>query len=158
MVSQLDSSGMLADRIAAALLSLAETGALQRVDILHARPLSLSGFEVLRRQLLPLDFERFRGSPGGTPPLLNLAPQQLLAQLAAEYLFAQLNEAVVHSFAAENAARLQTMSAARDNIARRLDELTLEERLARQEDITAEIVELAAGTEALHATAPSALR
>jgi F-type H+-transporting ATPase subunit gamma len=149
MMSQLSNAGALADRVASELYRLLHTGRISRVDVMHAKPESSQGFEVVLQPLLPLDFERFSKAGTGVPPLLNLAPQVLLERLAGEYLFAQLNEAIVHSYAAENLARLQTMTAARENIAHRLETLNGDERLARQSEITAEIIELAAGAQAL---------
>ncbi|MFX8786036.1 F0F1 ATP synthase subunit gamma, partial [Acinetobacter baumannii] len=64
-------------------------------------------------------------------------------------LFAQVSEAILHSFAAENTARLAAMAAARDNIDRKLQTLGLEERMARQAEITDEVIELSAGAAAL---------
>ena len=145
MMSQLANSGVLADRICAELYHHLHSGHVSRVDILYARPQTPEGFEVVRHPLLPLDYGRFGLANASVPPLLNLPAHVLLERLAGEYLFAQVNEAIVHSFAAENMARLQTMTAARDNIARLLETLTREERLARQEEITAEIIELSAG-------------
>ncbi|MBN9993922.1 F0F1 ATP synthase subunit gamma, partial [Listeria monocytogenes] len=52
------------------------------------------------------------------------------------------------AFAAENEARMATMAAAKTNIDARLQALEREERLTRQEEITAEVVELAAGARA----------
>ena len=49
------------------------------------------------------------------------------------------------SFAAENDARMHAMVAARANVRATLERLTGEFRRLRQEEITAEIVELAAG-------------
>lgn len=145
MVSQLSNTSTLADQIGIELYRHLHAGRITRVDVVYARPLEPQGFEVVRQQLLPIDYARFATNGSASPPLLNLAPQLLLERLTGEYLFAQLNEAIVHSFAAENLARLQTMSAARENIRQRLDALTMEERLARQSEITAEIVELAGG-------------
>jgi F-type H+-transporting ATPase subunit gamma len=59
---------------------------------------------------------------------------------------------LVLSFAAENEARMQAMVAARQSVSRRLDELTASSRRLRQEQITEEVVELAAGTIASDAT------
>ncbi|WP_034294305.1 F0F1 ATP synthase subunit gamma [Herbaspirillum sp. RV1423] len=145
MVSQLSNAPTLADRIGAELYRHLHAGRIDRVEVAYARPLEMSGFEVVRQQLLPLDVARFPAKDAQLAPLLNLAPAMLLERLAGEYLFAQLNESIVHSFAAENLARLQTMSAARENIKQRVASLTSEEQLARQSEITAEIVELAAG-------------
>lgn len=85
------------------------------------------------------------------PPLLNLPAVQLLRQLAGEYLFAQFNEALVHSYAAENLARLQTMTAAREHIRKKLEVLSSQEQQARQSVITAEMIELVAGSGGMNA-------
>ncbi len=49
------------------------------------------------------------------------------------------------SFAAENAARVRAMLAARENVNDKLVELTQRYRVVRQDEITSEIVELTAG-------------
>jgi len=149
MVSHLASAGALADRISAELYRRVHAGGVIRVDVVHAQPHGSTGIQVVRRPLLPLDYSRFSHAGATPPPLLNLPPRLLMQRLTAEYVFAQLNEAIICSYATENAARLQTMTAARDNISHRLDSLSREERLARQAEITAEIIELAEGAEAL---------
>ena len=82
-------------------------------------------------------------------PLTTLAPQLLLERLAVEYVYAQLCEAAMHAFEAENAARMMSMASAKTNIKSKLTGLSQRERRLRQEEITTEIVELAAGAEAL---------
>ena len=57
----------------------------------------------------------------------------------------------MHAYEAENQARMMTMTAARHNIGTRLATLTQREQQLRQEEITSEIIELAAGAEALGA-------
>jgi F-type H+-transporting ATPase subunit gamma len=79
-------------------------------------------------------------------PLVTLPPQRLLARLAEEYVFAQLCEAIMLSFAAENEARMRAMIAARVNVHDKLDQLIGDSRRLRQEEITAEIVELSSGS------------
>jgi F-type H+-transporting ATPase subunit gamma len=73
----------------------------------------------------------------------------LLERLASEYVYAQLCEAAMYAFAAENEARMMAMAAARTNIESKLNGLSQREHQLRQEEITTEIVELAAGAEAL---------
>jgi F-type H+-transporting ATPase subunit gamma len=96
--------------------------------------------------LLPFDFARFKVTPRGVPPITTLPPEQLLAELAEEYVYAQLCEEVMQSFAAENEARMRAMIAARSNVSRKLDELVASFRRLRQEEITSEIIELSAGS------------
>ena len=55
----------------------------------------------------------------------------------------------MHAFAAENEARITAMAAARTNLETKLGGLTPREHQLRQEEITTEIVELAASAEAL---------
>ncbi|HEY0270805.1 MAG TPA: F0F1 ATP synthase subunit gamma [Sphingomonas sp.] len=106
------------------------------------------GTSVIRRSLLPLDPASFDQPGSGPAPLTNLPPAELVERLAQEYVFAQLCEAAAEAFAAENEARMTTMAAAKTNIDGKLQALQLEERLTRQDEITAEVVELAAGARA----------
>jgi len=79
------------------------------------------------------------------PSLLNLAPDALISALAADYMHAQLCRAGLHAFAAENQARMEAMAAARKQVERQLAQLQSHQRLVRKEEITAEVIELAAG-------------
>jgi F-type H+-transporting ATPase subunit gamma len=85
--------------------------------------------------------------PNGTDasPLTNLPAQVLLDELTADYLHAQLCNAALHAFAAENEARMAVMNAAQAQIKRELSMLKATQRRVRQEAITAEIIEIAAG-------------
>jgi F-type H+-transporting ATPase subunit gamma len=78
-------------------------------------------------------------------PLLNLASDALLGELTADYLHAHLCTAALHAFAAENEARMEAMASAHNQIERQLSSLRATQRRVRQEEITAEIIELAAG-------------
>ena len=99
--------------------------------------------------MLPIDFGRFTRPVESQPPLTTLPPAYLLEQLTAEYVFAQICEAAMHAFESENEARMMAMASAKSNIGTKLATLQQRERQLRQEEITTEIVELAAGTEAL---------
>ncbi|WP_454887509.1 F0F1 ATP synthase subunit gamma [Sphingomonas oryzagri] len=109
------------------------------------------GITIIRRALLPLDPRAFPVSGSREAPLTNLPSPELIERLAQEYVFAQLCEAAIEAFAAENEARMATMASAKTNIDGKLRALQLEERLTRQEEITAEVVELAAGARSRHA-------
>ena len=114
--------------------------------MIHAVPAPSATIEVVERVLVPFDFARFKVAPRSIPPITTLPPDRLLAELAEEYVYAQLCEAVMLSFAAENEARMVAMIAARSNVARKLDELVASFRRLRQEEITGEIIELSAGS------------
>ena len=117
-----------------------------RVTVIHAVPAPSASIEIVERTLLPFDFARFKVVPRSIPPITTLPPEQLLAELAEEYVYAELCEEVMLSFAAENEARMQAMIAARSNVSRKLDELVASFRRLRQEEITGEIIELSAGS------------
>jgi F-type H+-transporting ATPase subunit gamma len=60
-------------------------------------------------------------------------------------MHAQLCRAGLHAFAAENEARMEAMAAARNHVERQLTLLQARQRAVRQEEITEEVIELAAG-------------
>jgi F-type H+-transporting ATPase subunit gamma len=143
MASHVDAIPSFASRIADALYGDIADGAINRVDIVFSRAATGGGIRVDRHSLLPIDFTRFARPLARQKPLTTLAPQRLLESLATEYVYAQLCQAAMHAYAAENEARMMTMAAAKTNIENRLDVLTRRERQLRQEEITAEIMELA---------------
>jgi F-type H+-transporting ATPase subunit gamma len=100
--------------------------------------------------LLPLDLHVY-GVPNSDelPPLANIPPEKLAVGLVDEMLFAQLERALTESFASENAARLATMQAASDSIARKLEVLRRVEHEVRQEEITTELLDVVVGVEAV---------
>jgi F-type H+-transporting ATPase subunit gamma len=136
----------LASRITDALYSRLEKGQATRVTVVHAVPGPSASIDIVERALLPFDFARFKVTLRTIPPITTLPPEQLLAELVEEYVYAELCEEVMLSFAAENEARMRAMIAARSNVARKLDELVASFRRLRQEEITGEIIELSAGS------------
>lgn len=135
----------LADRVAEALYSRIATGEIDRLDAIYSEWRPSRGTHVNRRRLFPFDLAQFPHPPDANVPLLNLAPEALLSELTADYLHAQLCNAALHAFAAENEARMEAMAAAHNQIKRQLSALSTRQQSVRQEEITAEIIELAAG-------------
>jgi F-type H+-transporting ATPase subunit gamma len=148
MPSQSAGVPKLADRIAGALYSRVATGEIGQLDAIFSEWQPGHGTHVKRRRLFPLDMTQFPRPTSANIPLLNLAPEALLIELTADYLHAQLCNAGLHAFAAENEARMEAMAAARNQIERQLSSLQATQRHVRQEEITAEIIELAAGAQA----------
>jgi len=149
MPTHVDAVIGFANRLADALYGYVAAGTIEKVDILFARSLPGSGGLIDRHSLLPIDFSRFARPIENEVPLITLPPDILLERLAAEYVFAQLCQAAMHAFEAENEARMLAMASARTNIDSKLSGLSQRERRLRQEEITSEIIELAAGAEAL---------
>ena len=135
----------LADRIAEALYARIATGEIDRLDAVFTQWQPGQGIHVEHRRLFPFDRAAIRHPVDAGAPLLNLAPEVLLGGLTADYMHAQLCNAALHTFAAENQARMEAMAAAHNQIERQLSVLQATQRHVRQEEITAEIIELAAG-------------
>lgn len=148
MATHVDAIPSFANRLADALYDYVASGIVAKVDILFSRSTPGSGIVIDRHSLLPIDFRRFARPIEKQAPLITLSPPALLERLAAEYIFAQLCQAAMHAFEAENEARMLAMASAKTNIETKLATLSRRERRLRQEEITTEIVELAAGAEA----------
>ncbi len=141
MPSHPDSVPKLADQIATELYGRIASGTIERLDALFATGV----LTIERRRMFPLDPRKFGTSGQGSAPLLDLPPSALLAELTADYVHAQLCDAALHAFAAENEARMDAMASAHREIDRQLVRLEMVQRIVRQDEITAEIIELAAG-------------
>ena len=145
MGTQTGSVPEVANVIADTLYASMAKGAITHAEILYPRLDGGRDLRMERTALFPIELEQFRRPDASLPPLVTLEPQTLIERLVAEYVYARLCEAAMHAFAAENQARMNTMSAASANIDRTLGELRQRENQVRQEEVTAEIVELAAG-------------
>jgi F-type H+-transporting ATPase subunit gamma len=147
----------LADRVAEALYARIAAGHIDRLDAVFSQWRPAHGIHIERRRLFPFDLSAFPRAADSVPPLLNLPAAALLGALTADYVHALLCEAALHAFAAENEARMEAMGAARGQIERQLAALQATERRVRQEEITAEIIELAAGETASRPDASAGL-
>jgi F-type H+-transporting ATPase subunit gamma len=131
----------------------AEHGALTGILLVHNR------YEKHRtwpqdRRLLPLDEEwlrRMRDQPWPTHvlPMFTVSADELLSHLVQQYLFVELYGALAESLAAENATRLRAMQSAEKNVDERLEELTTRYQRQRQNSITAELLDVISGSEAV---------
>ena len=141
----------LADQIVTALYARIATGEIDRLDVVYCQWRPGQAMHVERKPLFPFDAAAFPAPKDTNTPLLYLPPATLLSALTADYLHALLCEAALGGFAAENEARMEAMAAARTQIDRQLAALQATERQVRQEQITAEIIELASGEAASRA-------
>jgi F-type H+-transporting ATPase subunit gamma len=123
-------------------------GELGGLAILATRHVPGEPAAIEHRTLVPLPAPTARW-PGELPPLHHLAPDELLARIVGEYVAGELARTLMESFASESAARLQAMEAARRHIEDRLRELHDEANRLRQEEITAELLDVITGAEAV---------
>ena len=137
-----DGAAAVAARVCDALYERSQQAPLTRVELMFPSWIPGTGLVPCSRSLLPLEHEVFAGLRLVDTPLITLAPTILLEQLAEEYVYAQLCEAATEALVAENEARVTSMATARTNVERMLQKLQARERQVRQEEITAEVVEL----------------
>jgi F-type H+-transporting ATPase subunit gamma len=125
-----------------------------RVELFHNRPLARSGYEPQAQRLFPLDLRGFRSGPewdwpSRRLPQFSMDRERLLGALLRQHYFVLLFRACAESLAAEHGGRLAAMQAAEKNIDERLEEVTGRFRRVRQESITAELLDVVAGFEAV---------
>lgn len=94
------------------------------------------------RDLLPASGGS-RSPRTGPPPLINLPVSALVAGLLQEAMFASVARALIDGIAAEAQARVEAMARAQENLRTRRTEVERQLQLARQEQITTEMIELA---------------
>ncbi len=125
-----------------------------RILLFYNRPASSAAYESQIVQLLPLDQQwlqtlREKSWQGRTLPTVLVDADALFSKLVQQYLFITLYQAIAASLASENASRLAAMQSAEGNIRDRLTDLTTQYRQQRQSAITAELLDVVSGFEAL---------
>ena len=126
----------------------------ERVYVLYNRPLKMGGSRPTGVEVLPVNLRHFQRLgeerwPGQTLPLFTMGRERLLSSLLRQYFFVSLFRACAESLAAENASRLAAMQAAEKSLSDRKEELLGEFRRQRQDAITAELLDVVSGYEAL---------
>lgn len=128
--------------------------AVDRILLFHNRPLSSATYKEQMTLLLPLDLawlQRLQRTawPSRVLPTFTMQPDLLFSALIRQHLFVTLYRACAESLAAENASRLAAMQNAEKNIEERLVELNTRFHHQRQQSITAELLDIVAGYEAV---------
>ena len=83
-------------------------------------------------------------------------PEAILQEIVPRFTELQLYQALLESQASEHSARMVAMRNASENATQLVDDLTLEYNKARQAAITAEILDIVGGTEALQSSVDKA--
>lgn len=153
-VSSPDDLDTVIHRAARLLIQQFEAGHFRQFYVLYAGYLSPGKIEPRHERILPLDLTPWRDAASAkqTPPRLHLPRLELLRRFVNEYAFVSLLRALAESLAAENGMRLQSMEGAKSNIDDTLNDLRQHARIARQNAITDELLDLIGGTEALRDT------
>jgi F-type H+-transporting ATPase subunit gamma len=125
------------------------------VHLFYNRRRSGARTSPMAQRLLPVDLHRFHRLeeepwPSRVLPTFSMDPPRLFAALVRQYLFVSLFRACAESQAAEHASRLNAMRSASRNLDDRQTELVGEFRRRRQAVITAELLDVVSGYEALN--------
>jgi F-type H+-transporting ATPase subunit gamma len=120
-----------------------ESALVQRVTVRDVLPLSE---DLLETDQAEREEDAVRGDFIFEPE-----PEEILARLLPVYLETELYRALLESTASEHGARMTAMRNASKNAGELIDSLTLAMNRARQAEITQEILEVVAGSDALTA-------
>lgn len=136
----------LASELTDTWLARYEAYEIDSVQVLYNTYRSAAAYEPISVQLIPPPVPPPSASSAPwPPPYVDTDAIALLARVAVLWATTELYRILLDSAAAEHAARYQLMEGATQNSARLIDELTLAMQAARQQAITAEMQELAAG-------------
>ena len=147
----------ITDKVEEILFKIEEFNDAHGIDtiyLFHARPAEGASYRPVTQRLLPVDrswLQDLKKDPWPTRmlPLFTMDREVLFSELIQQYLFAALFRAFAESLASENASRLASMQGAERNIRERLGELNNRYHQQRQMSITAELLDIVSGFEAL---------
>jgi F-type H+-transporting ATPase subunit gamma len=149
MATHIEGVSAIARRVAAEVYRRLVAAAIDTIEVLYTRQVSSRTSVLQKQRLLPVEAPLVATRRSDIAPIVNLSPGRLHDELGAEYMFAVLEAAALESFASENTARFHAMKAAHENISKKSSELDLLAHRMRQDVVTAEILEIIGGIEAL---------
>ncbi|MBN1814622.1 MAG: F0F1 ATP synthase subunit gamma [Anaerolineae bacterium] len=139
----------LARSLSSRWLARYEAHALDAVDLIYNAYRGLGSYEPTVTRLIPpallTPSPPLGGTEGGIPVIVETDPLSLYTRVIEQLTATRLYELLLESASAEHSARYELMGAATQNIDRLIAELTLAIQTARQQAITQEMQELAAG-------------
>lgn len=155
-------SFMLSEDIAKQLLHLYDAGESERVDevyLIFNRFVSRMSQEPVVLRVMPLNIDDIantakaghKDEEGYVRPVYEIEPgeAQALSELIRHYISSEVYHAIIESYAAELAARMASMDNATNSAEDMIESLTLEFNRARQAGITAELLDIIGGANAL---------
>lgn len=124
------------------------------VLIFHNKPLSGAHYQQHMSRLLPVDMDflkelAVRPWPSKSLPVFTSEPRPLFRSLINQYIRMMVERSYVESLLSENTSRLLAMQVAEKNIGEYLEDLKHDFNNRRQGEITAELLDIVAGSEAL---------
>mgnify|MGYP005856696103 CR=1 FL=1 len=122
-------------------------GEIDEVHVVHSQFVSTLIQRPVVRHLLPI--EPAESSAPLTEYIFEPDAGEILTRLLPRYVEVQVYQALLEAIASEQSARMVAMRNATDNARKLTNDLSLRLNRARQNSITAEIIEIAAGAEVL---------
>ncbi len=132
------------------LYELYRKGAFDELSVIFAVHRRVGEYRIISNKVLPPDMGKFAKRKASIKePLVYMNPEDVLERLVEEHLLISLYRAYAESLASENSSRLRSMDSAVQNIDKKMDELTTLYNYVRQEEVTAEVIEIISGYESL---------
>lgn len=127
---------------------------IENIFIYYNEKESGSSYNQKELRLWPPDFKKWQRLsemrwPSRCLPTYRTDIRRLISALIRQTIFVSIYQALAESLASENASRLAAMQAAEKNIEEHLSELRTQYNHERQSSITAELLDIASGFEAL---------
>jgi len=137
----------LANDLATSLMEGYRTGQFDAISVIYSpyRP-GRTEPPVLSRWL-PVDLDALPTTTSAWPnPIIETPAENLLSRALDDWTYARFFQFVIESAASEQAARFRAMENASSNMQEMIAELTLQYHSARQNEITNQMIDLAAGS------------
>ncbi|MBR1960740.1 MAG: ATP synthase F1 subunit gamma [Bacteroidales bacterium] len=135
-----------ASDLAEVLIDSFAQGEVEQVIFIYSHFASAASQPVVRTNYLPLALNDYSSENGPMDYILEPDPLSLVKDLLPKVLLLKIYTVILDANAAEHAARTLAMQIASDNAQDLISELTLAYNKGRQQEITAEILDLVGGT------------
>ena len=129
------------------LMDLFTNGHLDKVVITYTHFLSAGSQKIVDEVLLPVSVPEAKTDTISADYILEPSATELISSLLPKVIKTRLYCAILDSYASEQAARVIAMQAATENAETLIGELTIQYNKLRQQAITNEILDLAAGAQ-----------
>ncbi len=137
--------------IAEELMEKFTEGSYDKIEVIYNKFKNAATQEIMTEQFLPIVSEKSEDkNTMNLDYVFEPSKKEIVDALIPKSLKTQLYKAIRDSFASEHGARMTAMHKATDNAGELKDALTLQYNQARQAAITAEILEIVGGAEALN--------
>lgn len=140
------------NRMTGAFIDRFVSGRVDEVHAMYSRFVSMSRQEPTLVKLIPIEPPASAGAPPGGAEMEYIfepGPEELLVELLPKHVNVQIMNAFFQNETSEHASRMAAMDNATRNCREIIDSLTLVYNKARQAAITAELMDIVGGAEAL---------